>query len=180
MFRSLKDRLPDTQQIFAVYGMTALLIHGWTLIWLFWKLPSWEHFLTFGEISAVFAYSMTTDLLESLVIMLALLSFCMVLPGNWFKDVFLARASLVVILGLGYMMYIASHISSNHDSYPTGLVRLIPVFGILILALSVFLGRISFTRNLIENLADRATIFSYIFLPLGLTSLLVVIARNIF
>ena len=180
MFGSLKDRLPGIQQVLAVYGITALLIHGWTLIWLFWKLPSWEHFLTFGEMFAVFAYSMTTNLLESLVIMFALLSLSMILPRGWFKDAFLSRASWLVILALVYMMYIASHISSNNDSYPIGLVRLIPVFGVLILALSFFLGRISLTRNLVENLADRATIFSYIFLPLGLISLLIVIARNLF
>ena len=84
-----------------------------------------------------------------------------------------------MILGLGYVMYISLHITSNNDSYPTNIVRLIPFFGLLILILSFLAGRISLLRKLFEELADRATIFAYIFLPVGFISLLVVIARNI-
>jgi hypothetical protein len=80
MFRSLKDRLPPIQQIFAVYGISALLIHGWTLIWFFWKLPSWEYFLNFREISVALAYAMAVNLLECLSILFALLLFCLALP----------------------------------------------------------------------------------------------------
>ena len=179
MFRSLKDRLPPTQQIFAVYGISALLIHGWTLIWFFWKLPSWEYFLNFGEISSAFAYAMAVNLLECLFILFALLLFCMALPRSWFRDVFLSRAALLVILGLGYVMFIALNIPYNSDSYPANLVRLIPVFGLLILVLVFFVGRIALVQKLIENVADRATIFTYIFGAVGFVSLLVVIVRNI-
>jgi len=77
-------------------------------------------------------------------------------------------------------MYISSHIASNDDSYPTSIVRLIPVVGLLILVLAFLVGRIGLLRKLFEGLADRATIFSYIFLPIGFISLLVVIVRNVF
>jgi hypothetical protein len=179
MFRSLKDRLPPTQQIFAVYGISALLIHGWTLMWLFWKLPSWEYFLNFGEISAAFAYAMAVNLLECLFILFVLLFFCMVLPHRWFRDVFVSRAGLLEILGLGYVMFIALNIPYNSDTYPANLVRMIPVFVLLILGLVFFVGRIALVQKLVENLADRAAIFAYIFGLLGFVSLLVVIVRNI-
>ena len=179
MFRFLKDRLPPIQQILAVYGISALLIHGWTLIGFFWRLPSWEFFLNLGEIALTLAYAMAVNLLECLSILFVLLFFCMVLPHRWFRDVFLSRAAMLVILGLGYVMYIALSIPTTNDVYPADLVRLIPVFGLLILGLVFFVGRIAPVQKLVENLADRAAIFAYIFGPLGFVSLLVVIVRNI-
>jgi hypothetical protein len=180
MFSSLRNRLPPIQQMLSVYGVISLIICGWTLIWFFWKLPSWDYFMTTGEIATVFAYAMATNFLESLTVLLMPLFFCVILPGKWFKDFFLSRGSSLVVLGLGYMIYISSHITSNSDSYPTNVIRLIPVIGLLILLLTFLVGRISFLRKLFEQLADRATIFSYIFLPIGFISLLIVIVRNIF
>src|ERR1700690_2085176 len=161
MFTALKNRFPSLQQILAIYGVISLIICGWTLIWFFWKLPSWDEFMTMGEIATVFAYSMATNFLESLSILLLLLFFCAILPGKWFKDFFLSRGSSLAVLGLGYMMYISSHITSSSDSYPTSVVQLIPVIGLLILLLTFLVGRISLLRKLFEELADRATIFSY-------------------
>jgi len=122
---------------------------------------------------------MAVNLLECLSILFALLLFCLALPRSWFRDVFLSRATLLVILGLGYVMFIAFNIPSNSDTYPASLVRMIPVFVLLILVLVFFVGRIVLVQKLIENLADRATIFTYIFGPVGFVSLLVVIVRNI-
>ncbi|HUH95861.1 MAG TPA: hypothetical protein VLZ89_00790 [Anaerolineales bacterium] len=182
MFASLKNRFPSLQQVLAIYGVISLILCGWTLIWFFWKLPSWEFFMTTGEIATVLAYAMATNFLESCTVLLLPLFLCVILPAEWFKDSFLSRASALVVLGLGYIMYISSHIysSPNDDSYPTSLVRLIPVIGLLILLLTFVAGRIRFLRRPLEGLADRATIFSYILLPVGFISLLVVIIRNAF
>ena len=180
MPKLLKDRLPPIQQILAVYGIIALLIHGWTLMVFFWKLPSWEYFLTYGEMSTAFAYSMAMNLLECFSIMFALLLLSVILPQNWFRNVFSSRATVMVILFLAYMMYVALHIVSEEDSYPANLVRLVPVVGLVILAVAFLIGRVVPVRKLVDGLADRATIFSYIFLPVGIVSFLVVIVRNLF
>jgi len=180
MLTILKNRFPGLQQILAVYGLISLIIYCWTLIWFFWKLPSWENFMNMGEIAIVFAYAMAANFLESLIVLIMPLSLCAVLPAKWFKDFFLSRSASLVILGLAYMMYISSHIASNDDSYPTDIVRLIPVVGLLILILTFLVGRIGLLRKLLEGLAERATIFSYIFLPIGFISLLVIIIRNVF
>jgi len=143
-------------------------------------LPSWGYFMSFGEIAIVFAYSMATNFLESLTVLSVLLLLCIILPVKWFKDFFLSSGSSLVIFGLGYVMYISSNIASNNDSYPTNLVRLIPFIGFLILLLAFAVGRSRLLRKLFEQFADRAIIFSYVFLPVGFLSLLVVVIRNIF
>jgi len=180
MFTILKNRFPALKQTLAIYGVISLIVYCWTIIWFFWKLPSWEYFMTLGEIATVFAYAMATNFLESLTVLLMPLFLCAVLPAKWFKDFFLSRGSSLAVLGLGYMIYISSNIGSNNDKYPANVVHFIPVIGLLILLLTFLIGRIIFLRKLFEGLADRATIFSYIFLPVGLISLLIVIGRNIF
>lgn len=177
---SLKNRFPTLSQILAVYGVIALMIYGWTLMWFFWNLPSWEYYLTIGEISSILAYSSAVNFAESLSVMVGLLFFSLILPQKWFRNVFPSHATLLAIFSLGYAMYFASHISSNENSYPASMVRLVPVIVILILVLTFLLGTIGPVRKLIGILADHASIFSYIFLPLGLISVLIVIVRNIF
>jgi len=179
MFMTLKNRLPALSQILSIFGVIALLLYGWTLLWFFWKLPSWEYFMNLGEIATQVAYMMATNLLESLTVLFLMLFLCAVLPAKWFKDFFLSSGASLAILSLGYMMYFSSHIASNDDNYPTNMVRLVPLAGLLILLLAYFTARVGFMRRLLEGLADRAMIFSYIFLPAGLVSLLVVIVRNI-
>jgi len=132
-----------------------------------------------GEIAIVLVYSMATNFLECLTVVFMLLLLCVILPAKWFKEFFLSSGSSLLIFGLGYMMYISSHIASNTDSYPTNLVRLIPLVGFSILVLAFLVGRTRLLRKVFEQLADRATIFSYIFLPVGFLSLLVVVIRNI-
>jgi len=180
MLTALKQRFPTFQQILAVYGVVALLIHGWTLMWFLWRLPSWLYFLKIGEILSVFAYSMCVNLLESISMMVGLLLFSFALPKRWFRNVFLSHATLLAILGLISLTIIASHISSNDDSYPTTIVQLIPFIILLVLDLTFLIGRIAPVRKLTEDMADRATIFSYIFLPIGFLSFLIVVIRNVY
>ena len=178
---SLKSRIPTIQQISAVYGVITIIIYGWTMLQFFWRLPSWNNFFTAGDIFTVLAYSMATNLLESLTVLLVPLLLCIILPGKWFKEVFVSKGSWMVVLGLGYTMYLSRQLSANIDNnYPAQLIQLTLVVGVLIFCLTFLLDRVSLLRKLMEEIADRASIFSYIFIPVSLISLLVVIARNIF
>jgi hypothetical protein len=162
-----------------VYGIISLIVYSWTLLEFFWRLPSWEFYMSVGDIAVQFAYSMATNFLESLTVLAGLLFLCAIVPARWFKDLFLSVGSLLVILGLAYFMYFAIHSTSRDDTYPTSLVRSAPAVAALILIVSMGLGRVPLIRRVMDGLADRATIFSYVLPPIGAVSLLIVIARNI-
>lgn len=176
---SIRNRIPPFQQILAVYGLITLIVFDWTIIWFYWKLPSWLFFLNLGDIATVFAYSMATNLLESLFVLCIPLVLALVLPKRWFGDLFVSMASALVIAGLGYTIYVALIVGGVQD-YPGDLVHSFPIVAILIIILAFLVGRIPILRKAFEILADRATIFSYIFFPIGIVSLVVVILRNIF
>jgi hypothetical protein len=171
-------RFPTLRENIQVYAVVAVPVYAWTILWLFWELPSWLNFLGIGEIIPIFAYALTTNLLESLLILAGLNFFCFALPKHWFQDSFVARSFLFILPGLGYLMYYASLFGKEVDP-PSGLLLSLPlVFGTLFL-LSLFLSKILALKNLAEVIADRLTIFLYLLLPLSLLSVLFVLARNI-
>jgi hypothetical protein len=174
----IKSRIPSFRQILAVYGLIALIVFDWTLIRFYWKLPSWMFFLNLGEIATIFVYSMATNLIESLIVLCLPMLLTIILPKRWFGDLFVSMSSALAIAGLGYTMYVAFKIGGLW-TYPSALVRSFPIAAILIVVFVFLAGRIPILRKALEILADRASIFSYIFFSIGAISLMVVIIRNI-
>ena len=170
------NRLPKVAQIAAVYAVIVFTVYSWTLLWFFWKYPSWLYFLNIGEILTVLAYSLATNFFESLVVLIAPLAVTVILPKKWFYDAFVARGVALVLPILGYMMYIAFQFESKLD-YPTEALNWAPVILAVTLLLVFVVGRVGFLRKVIEVFADRATIFIYLTIPLSLISVLVVVVR---
>lgn len=175
----ISKRLPNWSQIASVYSMIVMVIYTWTILWFFWKIPSWLNFLSIWEIVKVLCYSIATNLLESLVVMIPFLVLAVILPQKWFLDGFVSRSVPPILIGLGYMMYLADQFQGKED-YPSDVLRLVPVVLLVILVAVFVVGRIGLLRKLIENLADRATILLYISIPLSLVCLLIVLIQLVF
>jgi len=172
------NRFPSFEENIQVYAVIATPVYAWSILWLFWELPSWLNHLTLSEILPIFAYALATNLLESLILLAGLNLLCFFLPKKWFHDSFVARSFLLVLLGLGYLMYFASLFGLEAD-YPADLLRWSAVAFVLFFSLSLILGRLSSVRKMTEIVADRLTIFLYFTFPLSLFSLLVIILRNL-
>jgi hypothetical protein len=176
---ALFNRLPKISQIAPVYAMIVLPVYGWTVLWLFWKLPSWLYFMTVGEILVGFAYAMATNFLESLFVLLIPVLFSLLLPRKWFYDMFVVRGTSLVILLLGYFAFLVFQLQGS-EGYRKDLIFLtFPVMG-MILFLVYLSGRIGIVRKVIESFSDRAVVFLYLSIPVSLISLSVVTIRNIF
>ncbi len=158
--------------------MIVLVVYGWTILWFFWQIPSWRLYLNTGEILTTLAYIWATNFIESLVVICALLVLCALLPRKWFYECFIGRGTSLALLGLGGLIYLAyqiqDYIIRNTFSY-----RLLPlVLGLLItLAAAFTLSEIRIIRKALEVLADRTTIFLFIFLPVSFVSIVFVLIR---
>ncbi|MEW6400363.1 MAG: hypothetical protein AB1649_01115 [Chloroflexota bacterium] len=172
------SRLPKQKEIASVYAVIVLMIYGWTIFKFNYNLPGWLYYLNLGEIASVLAYSLVTNLLESLMVVFGMVVVAVVLPKKWFLDAFVARGTVVSILILALLMYVASQFKTL-DYYPSEIVRWSPVLLVLIAVIAYLLGRVSFTRRMLELFADRALIFLYITIPLSVVSLVVVLFRLI-
>ncbi len=171
---------PRGGQIIPVYGIIAIVIYSWTLLRFFWKLPSWLYFLNGGEIISSLAYLLAVNLAESLVFLCGPLLLALILPANWFRDVFVARGTAFSLGTLGCMMLLAERFN-NLNEYPE---LSLPMWQVLaagagIAALVYLCGRIALLRRMLEAVADRASIFAYLLVPLSLLSLMLVIVRMV-
>ena len=161
-----------------MYGVIVLIVYGWTIIWFFWRLPGWLFFLSAPEILMAFAYALATNLVESLAVLCVLYLLSLILPSSWFRDVFVARGAALAIAGLAYMMFLTYQfqLKSDYPSLPLQAWQLVvPSAGIPLLAYVV--GRVGLLRKVLESVADRATIFLYVTVPLSVLSAVVILVR---
>jgi hypothetical protein len=176
---SVIQRFPTIKQITPVYALTLFIFSSWTLLHFFWEFPSWSFFLNMREILAVLAYSLSVNLLESVIVTSGLVVLAAILPGKWFRDVFISVGAAFVTLILGFLMYFLYQFQSRGD-YPSEAIKAIPFLFAGIIFLAFLLGHWAFTRKILEIVSDRAIVFLYLFVPLGIISIILVVLQNLF
>lgn len=172
------NRFPSLQENIQVYAVIAGFLYTWTILRLFWELPSWLKFLTVGELVPLFAYALSTDLLESLLVLAGLNLACFLLPRGWFRISFIPGSFLLVVFGLGYLIYFFSAFEKE-AVHPSGLWLWSIAFYVLLIPFSLFAGRIAGVKNLAELISDRLIVFLYLIVPFSLLSVLFIAFRNI-
>lgn len=175
---NLVKRIPKLEQIIPVYAVIVVMIYPWSLLRFFWRLPSWIYFSSIGEIAVIYAYTVVVNLVESILVLLAPILLSIVLPQKWFYDRFITKGTLLVLFGLGYLIYFNNHLQA--DIFPLELVYWTPLAVVAILGLVFLLDRIGFLKRILEEVTNRLIVFLYISIPISLIALLTVLVRNIF
>ena len=177
---TLLEKIPRPNKLFPVYAIVVLMIHAWTLRWFIWKFSSWIFYLHTDEILVILMYSLSVNFIESLLVIFLFVGVSLLLPKAWFHDQFVARGTALGLLSLGYLMYLSSLFQDKGDFPRSFILRTsIPVL-IAIVVLVYLSTRLGFVRGVLEEIADRATIFLYITVPASIISIIVVIFRNLF
>ena len=174
------NRFPKLEQIVPVYAVTVMMVYGWTIYRYIWELPSWLYFLSLTDVVRIYAYALSVNFFESLVVMLLPLLICIVLPGKWFRELFIARGATFIVALLGYLIYFSMAFKSiAEEDYPVTLIRWTPAILIALAVLVFAVGKIRSLSRIVEDFSARAVIFLYISIPISVLSLLYVIARNL-
>ncbi len=175
----LRKRAPSREQVLAVLSVVVLAVYSWSLRQFFFKLPSLLYYSTAGDILSVLAYMLVLALFESLFVMAGLIFVSMLLPSKWFRDGFAYKGFLAVLIGA-----LASiHLQKNLPTHFPAMAMLYSYAGItgLILVASIWLAHVTpQLQRLLLRLVDSISIMTYIYIPLGLVSLAVVVFRNLF
>jgi hypothetical protein len=173
---ALRKKIPPLPEILALYATIVFLIYGWASITFFWKVPSWLYFLSLGEIAAILSYTFASSLLECTIILLIFLLASLVLPSSWLYNKFAVRGSLIVY---ALTFWVVLFTLNSLIQLPT--TSDVTTFGIGVLVTSalamIVAERISFVERLVTTLGNRLTIFLYLWLPLSLIGILVIIFR---
>jgi hypothetical protein len=175
---SITNKIPKFEEIAPVYAVIVMMIYPWTLTRFFWKLSSWILFASVGDLAALFAYMVVVNFVESILVLLVPLAMSVVLPRKWFYDRFKTRSIALVLFGLGFLMYLDRNLHADAP-FPLILVRWIPMAAVAILVLVFLVDQVGFLRRVLDELANRLTVFLYISIPVSVIALLVVLIRNI-
>jgi hypothetical protein len=179
MFKTIPDffkrRLPARNETLLVLSLAAFLIFSWSLRMLFYQIPAFILSYNLWEILSIAAYMLAFALLETLLATLFMVVLAVILPGVLLRDGFAYKAAFALLA----LAVISIHLQSVMTNQPKINFLLLELGrGFALWLIPVLLTRyVSFIRKIVLDMLDRLTIFSYLYLPLGIISLLVVIVR---
>lgn len=175
----LRRKFPARQDVFSVFASCVFLVYSWSILWFLQKLPSWLQYLNPWDNISIFAYTQAFALLESVVILFVLVVLSILLPVRFFRDRFAAQGSVMVFVAACWAVLLRAFDlglrSWGLNEFLLGLA-LSPVPIGASCALVHCSDRLA---RAIEAFAERLTVLLYIYVPLGLLSLVLVVARNI-
>jgi hypothetical protein len=162
----------------AVFGVVVFVCYSWTLLGFLNKLSSFLLYFTLGEIASILAFMMAFALLESLVITAILVLLSAVLPSAWLREDFAFKGFIIVLIAAATSVLFQNLLETN---FPHPLVLalfiLIPV-GLAVALITVLRSRPK-VYKLVNSIQDRVLIMLFIYVPLGVLSLMFVLYRNL-
>ena len=180
---ALQTRLPTRQELLPVYSIVAFFAFSWTLYRLFWYIPSWLDYLSLWSVLVIAAYALAFALVESLCVLGLVALISLAFPTRMFKELFVpVGSSLAALLSIGAVL-LQRRINLVYRlelwqliAYPLALLALA---GAAVLILSALFGRFPRLAGWVSGLAERMTVFAYVYSAFGLVGLAVALVRNL-
>jgi hypothetical protein len=175
-------RFPSRQNLLKVYAVIIFLIYTWTFLISFYKLPGWLFYLNAGQIVSLYAYASVFNFAESILLLLIfILSAPIFALWKGGKEEFQSRSVifLLVLLGSSMVRLWRYRGYDSNAEFVNGEVAWWSLAILLSGLLAVVVHKVRPLQNILEGIADRAVIFLFIYLPLSLFSLLIVMIRNL-
>jgi hypothetical protein len=179
----LKSRLPSRSEALSVLSIFVFFVFSWTLYRASWNVPSWLEYLSVWSILIIVAYVLGFALFESACLLVLVVIFALFFPRKVFKEYYTLQGGLLAgLLSVGALL-LQRKINLVYRLELWQLVAY-PLLGLLAAVLLVLLLAYLFRRfpplsRLVAALVERMLIFVYIYVPLGVLGLLVVLIRNI-
>ncbi len=180
---SLKSRLPASSEALSVFSIFVFFVFSWALYRASWYVPSWLEYLTIWSILVIIAYVLAFALIESAAMLGLLVFFFLFFPKKILKAKYaLLGSSLAVLLSVGaFLLQRKINLVYRLELWQLVVYPLAGLLAavLLVLLLAFLLDRFPRLSRLLAAVLDRMVIFVYIYVPLGLLALLVVLVRNI-
>lgn len=172
------NRFPARSEMIAVLAVAVFVCFSWTLYGFFNKIPSFILYFTPKEIGSIFAFMMAFALLESLAVTGLLTLLSAALPSRWLREGFAFKGFVILLVAAGTAILFQKSLGDYFPSVP-----ILLAYSILPLLMIVFLIWVVQSRprvqSILLNIQDRILIMMFIYVPLGVLSLGVVLFRNL-
>lgn len=171
--------LPSYHEIFLVFGLVLFIVHTWAFRQFLYKVPSFILHMNIGQIAAIFAYMMAFAFIESIIVTGVIVFACIFIPPMGDRLSFTSKAFLMVsVAGFAFVDFMNS-LTNTYAGAGFLLHKFLIAVGIFF-ALLVITYFFQPLQKVFVFLAEQVSVMIYIYLPVGLFSLLAVIFRNLF
>jgi hypothetical protein len=172
-------RLPPGNDLFLGYAACAFPIFVWSIYHVFKEVPAWLIRLSTWDLIGAVAYTQAFALVESLIVFILLTILAALLPASILRSHF-SSLSLTIIL-VTSVWFILAHFNAETIRLWGGKQFLIwGMLYTLSLAVAIFLVyQLKFLQRVIDAALQRLSVLSYIYVFIGIVSLIIVIVRNI-
>jgi hypothetical protein len=175
----IKRRFPPRSELLSVFGVAVFVCYTWALLGFLNKLSSFILYFTMGEIGSIFAFMMAFTLLESLAVTVILALVSAVLPESWLRDGFAFKGFIILIIATTASILFQKLMLANE--FPS----LLPLAAFIVTPIALSAGLILLihsrprVQRILGSIQDRIQIMLFIYVPLGLFALLVVLYQNL-
>ena len=183
----IKKRLPARTDVLRVFNIVIFVVFSWSIRGFLFEIPAFLLYLGLGDITSILFYMLAFALLESILVTGGLVLVSMLLPPKWFKSGFAYKGFLLILaatIGLilfqGYYKigFFQNLMRNDYSDFIPILAGL--MIGILVLSSLYWLFHIKPRyQHYLSVIIEQFGVFSYIYLPLGVIGIMVVMIRNI-
>jgi len=179
VIKLFKSRLPTRDELVRVYAVAAFLVYSWSMYWSFWRIPSWLKYLDIVSILSIYAYAFVVNFIESISLLFLIVGVSVFLPQEWWKKEFVSKGFVLLVVVWGSAL-IHMYVYRDPDSQKIFLKNQL-VWWICTLIVAVLFTWMAGWSLLINRsltaLADNLSVFLYVYIPLTVAAVFVVIVR---
>jgi hypothetical protein len=173
----VKHHIPIWNEIVIVFSFLVFASFSYNISTFLYNLPSDLLSSSPAEIAVIFFYEMSFALLESLMACGILLLLCLIFPRRWFCQGFGYKGFLISLAGASGTLLL--HIYPKMPTREALFVEL--ALGLAFWLVSMFfLDNRPKRQNAFLSIIERFDIFAYLYIPLGVIGVIVILVRNLF
>ncbi len=174
----IRKRFPHRREIITILGIAVFICHSWTLLGFFNRLSSFILYFRPTEVAGIFAFMMAFAFLESLLVTGVLVTLSAILPYKWLSDGFAYKGFIVLVMATVAAIILQRTMQGELPSLPIlTLIWFTPLVWI-----AVFIKWVQMkpgVQKFLISIAERTSIMLFLYVPIGILSLIVVAVGNL-
>lgn len=175
---TFRGRFPSRAQMVLVYASCVTVVFSWSTLWFLDHLTGWLFYLDTVRILSILAYGEAFALVESVTLLAVSVLLSAMLPRSMFRDRFAEIGTAGIILTALWAVLIQYNDETIRLLSVRSLVLFVLAYLSSILAVALAVSRSVPIQKAIDAMATRLVILLYLYVPVGLLSVLAVIVRN--
>ena len=175
-------RFIPLKDIGSVFAACVVPIHSWATLTFLYQVTGWIVYLNVWDVIGTFAYTQAFAFLESLVVLLCVILLAVILPARVLRDRFVPLGGMLVLLNLAWAIAVqytgiipfTRYVPWHSKKFLLGAVAYLVSLG----ASYVWVRRHERVQGAVSSFVERLTVLLYIYIPLSLASIVILIIRN--